>query len=145
MASFDGMLQDLVNKDDEFKIKLAVDCFVELLPTLKHFDPEHNGMMLTYTILGAAVIADGVLTQKEFALVSGLLAAIGEEASESEIMDWIQTCADNSEGAYDILRELKDNLNDEGVNTLANFIAATCSIDDKIAAPEVAMIRDIIE
>ncbi|MCR5733025.1 MAG: hypothetical protein K6G22_00330, partial [Lachnospiraceae bacterium] len=97
---FNEMMQDLVNRDDEFKINLAVDCYVDLLPTFKQFDPETEGMIITYAILATTVAADGKLTEREFEFVNGLLDAAGKHTSEDVLIDLIQSAA-NDEGAYE--------------------------------------------
>ncbi|MCR5734168.1 MAG: hypothetical protein K6G22_06130, partial [Lachnospiraceae bacterium] len=89
------------------------------------------------------VAADGKLTEREFEFVNGLLDAAGKHTSEDVLIDLIQSAA-NDEGAYEIVKEVRDHLNDDGVNTLLNFIAAVCSIDDRISAEEVSLIKSLL-
>lgn len=143
MGNLEKVLQDLVNRDDEFKIDLAVDCFAELYPTMKVLDPDHAGMYIVYTILGTTVAADGKLTQAEYAFIKALLSGVGLEHSEEEILDMVQTCAGNRD-AYQMIKDVRDRLTPEGVNTLVNLVAAICSIDDRISADEVTYIKALL-
>ena len=110
--SFDEILQEIVNLDDEDKIKMAVDCYLDLLPRLAELDDEHSGLFLTYAILGAVCVADGVLTQAEFEFVDGLLAAIGIEKTRGEIIDIISKAADD-DSVMKLVTMLPEYLSDE--------------------------------
>ena len=140
---FNEIMQDLVNRDDEFKIKLAVDCYADLLPVFKQFDPDTDGMIITYAILATTAAADRQLSEKEFMFIDGLLDAAGAPLSHEEIVDLVVSAA-NDENAYGIVKEVRDHLDDEGVNTLVNLIAAICSIDDRISPDEVALIKSLL-
>ena len=144
MSDFSEIMQDLVNQSDEFKISLAVDCLGELLPTFRSFDPEHDGMYILYTLLGTTVAADGHLTDKEYAFIASLFTALDVEADEEEIIDLCRTCAGN-EDAYQMMMDVRDHLDDEGINTLANLVAAICSIDDRISSEELSYITDLLD
>ena len=142
--TFEEMLQDLVNQDDEFKTRLAVECYVDLLPTFQKIDPKTNGMIVTYAILATTVAADGKLTKAEFDFIDGLLAVTGHETSEEDIIELV-TAAAEDETAYEIVKEVRESLNDEGAERLINLIAAICSIDDRISSEEVAYIRSLLD
>ena len=141
MSSFNDILQNLVNQDDDTKLQLALDCYKELLPTFQVLDPETNGLMITYAILGTAAAADDKLTGPEYAFIDGLLEAIGDKLSEEEILQLVW--ASNTQRAYALVREVRDHLNDDGTNTLINLIAAICSLDDRISKEEIAYIKSL--
>ncbi len=142
--TFEEMLQDLVNQDDEFKTRLAVECYVDLLPTFQKIDPKTNGMIVTYAILATTAAADGKLTKAEFDFIDGLLAVTGHETSEEDIIELV-TAAAEDETAYGIVKEVRESLNDEGAERLINLIAAICSIDDRISSEEVAYIKSLLD
>ena len=142
--TFEQMLQDLVNQDDDFKTRLAVECYVDLLPTFQKFDPKTDGMIITYAILATTAAADGELTQAEFDFIDGLLAVTGHETSEEDIINLVEAAAEDST-AYEIVKEVKDNLNDEGVSRLINLIAAICSIDDRISVGEIEYLKSLLD
>ena len=142
MSSFNEMLQELVNEDDDYKIKLAAECLSDLYPTFKRFDPEHEGMLIIYTLFGTSAAADGQLTEKELGLITGLLAAVGINHEPEEIIDLVKTCGNSD--AYQMIGDVREHLDDEGANNLLNLIAAICSIDDRIAKEEVAFIKDLL-
>ena len=141
--SFDEILQEIVNLDDEDKVKMAVDCYIDLLPRLAELDSEHCGLFLTYAILGTVCVADGVLSQAEFEFVDGLLSAIGIEKTRGEIIDIISKAADD-DTIIELVTALPEYLDDEQTNTLANFVAAISSLDDRISSEEVAFIKALI-
>ena len=144
MATFDELLQDLVNQDVEAKIALAVECYTDLLPTFQKLDPETDGMIITYAILATTVAADGELTEAEFDFIDGLLTVTGHETSHEDIVNLVVAAAEDQR-AYDIVRAVRDNLNEEGFARLISLIAAICSIDDRITVGEVAYLRSLLE
>ena len=55
----------------------------------------------------------------------------------------VKTCAGNRD-AYQMIKDVRDRLTPEGVNTLVNLVAAICSIDDRISADEVTYIKALL-
>ncbi len=143
--TFEEMLQDLVNQDDEFKVQLAAKCFMELLPTLRAIDPEHNGMTMVYSILGTAAAVDGELSEKEMYLLSAMFKAAHQtEYSADEVYEICETCA-GSENVYNMVRRIADALPSDQFASLINMLAAICSIDDKISSGEYAFLKDLVK
>ncbi|MBR6380835.1 MAG: helix-turn-helix domain-containing protein [Lachnospiraceae bacterium] len=140
---FREMLQDLVNQDDETKINIAAKCYAELLPTFKKLDPDSDGMMITYALLSTTAAADGELTAAEFRFIDALLEARGVSLSQEQIVQLVGKAAGNRT-AYSLVREIRDQLNDDGMVILINFLAALCSIDDRISKEEIAFLEDMI-
>ncbi len=141
--TFNEMLEDLVNQDDEFKVKLAVDNYLELLPTFRKFDPKTEGMIITYAIFATTVAADGNLTPAEFDFIYALLAATGHETGEDDLLSLIRAAA-RDDTAYNVVKDVKDHLNKEGRIKLITLIAVICSVDDSISREEVAYIASLL-
>ncbi len=140
--SFDQLLQDLVNKDDEEKIAIAVDAYKDLLPVLTALDPKTNGIFMTMLLLGVTAGADGKLTVGEARFIHALMEARGVQMTDEKILAIVENA--NHEEAYDILRELRGRLTDDGVASLFTFIAAICSMDDTISREEIALLKAIL-
>ena len=141
--SFNETLQSIVNLSTEEKIDLAAEAFANLQPVFDHFDPENHGMTFVYALLGTVIVADGKLTQDELGFAYGMLRAIGRSASEEEIVRLCEYTAKTQRQAYEIVRELRDHLNDDGATELITFVAALCAIDDRIDSNEVNLIKSL--
>ena len=140
---FEERLQNLVNQDDETKVQIAANCFMELYPTFKAVDPDHDGLVVISAVLSTAAAADGQLNKAELALISALYKAIKKPLDQDQIISLVRDAA-GSEGAYDIVKTVRGMLDDEGAALLVNLIAAIAAIDDSISRSEVAYLADLI-
>ena len=140
---FNDTLQQIVNMDTEEKIHLAADSFFTLQPAFEAVDPEYKGMTIVYALLGTVLVADEELSPEELGFAKGMLSAIGEERSDDEIVSLCEYTAKTYGQAYDIIRSFREKLTDDGVTELITFVAALCSIDDRISADEVKLIKSL--
>ena len=140
---FNETMQAIVNLDTEEKIHMAADAFFNLQPVFEHFDPKNKGMEIIYALIGTTVVADGKLTEQEFAFVKGMLEAIHMELTEEQIISLCEYTLNTQRQAYMIVKELSEQLNDDGVTELITFIAALCAIDDRIDPNEVKLIKSL--
>ncbi len=139
---FESMLQEMVNLDSSEKFGLAGKYFAELYPYLKKVDPEYNGTILLYYILGTITGADGKLTTKEQDLIQAVWSAVDVEWSVEDSVKMIENVA-NNEG-YDTLVTIIRNFDSSLVGTLIAFIAVVCSVDDTINSNELQLIKDLV-
>ena len=141
--TFSETLQAIVNLSDERKIKTAVDAYVTLLPVLKKFDKENDGLVLIFSIFGGAAGADGQLNSAERALIKALLSGVnGADVDDDWVLRMVREYSDSD--TYEIVHELNKHLNDDQQAALVALVAAICSIDDRIDSNEVAFIRDLM-
>ncbi len=140
---FNDTLQQIVNMDTEEKIHLAADSFFTLQPVFEAVDPEYKGMTIVYALLGTVLVADEQLSPEELGFAKGMLSAIGEERSDDEIVSLCEYTAKTYGQAYEIIRSFREKLTDDGVTELITFVAALCSIDDRISADEVKLIKSL--
>ena len=141
--SFRDLLQEIVNKSTEDKLKLAVHGYLDLLPKLKEFDKEHHGLGIVFCILGGTVAADGHLSEEEFAMVHGMLKASGaENITEDEVLKLIKTFSDDK--SREIVKSVAHSLDEDGHASLVMLCASICAIDDTIKADEVKFLEDIL-
>ena len=140
---FNDTLQQIVNMDTEEKIHLAADSFFTLQPAFEAVDPEYKGMTIVYALLGTVLVADEELSPEELGFAKGMLSAIGEEHSDDEIVSLCEYTAKTYGQAYEIIRSFREKLTDDGVTELITFVAALCSIDDRISADEVKLIKSL--
>ncbi|MCR4908875.1 MAG: hypothetical protein K5985_08585 [Lachnospiraceae bacterium] len=141
-SSFDELLQDLVNKNDEEKLDIALDSYKDLLPVLREVDPKTEGIFMTMVIMGATAGADGKLTVGEDRFIRALMEARGVEMTDEKVLSILDMGTE--EDAYDIIRELRSRLNNAGAGALVSFIAAICAMDDTISREEVALIKSLL-
>ena len=143
--SINQILQDLVNKSDEEKMSLIASNYKDIYRKLIQFDdePDGDGHYTTMIILAAAVCADGQLDPYEAAVVSSIMGAIGYNIPESKLPEIFRNIASDCD-VYEILANFMSTLDNEEKASLAVFIAAVCSIDDKLTKNEVALIKDML-
>ena len=144
MSQLTQILQNLVNQDDKTKIELAVHSYLELESTFKVLDPETEGMGIIYAILGTTVVADGKLTEGEYGMIEGILSAKGLSSDREAVLGLVNLAANRKQDAYNIVRAVRERLNDEGTADLLNFIAAICAIDDTISKEEIELIESLL-
>ena len=102
--SFRDTLQELVNLSDEDKLKVALGAYQDLLPALKRYDSESNGLVLTIAIMGTAAAADGKLTSQELAFIMALAKSRGVELTLEQTVDLIKQSADKD--GYKLIQNL---------------------------------------
>ena len=142
-AYFEGAMQRLVNRSEEEKIQIIIESYMKIYPLLKRIDPEHEGMMLVYYILGTAIAADGVVTSEERAIVSAIHEKIhGVRISDNEIMSMAENSSDRD--SYGLIKALCEQLDSDTKAELITLIAAICSLDDELDPNELQFIFDLL-
>ncbi|MCR4907234.1 MAG: TerB family tellurite resistance protein [Lachnospiraceae bacterium] len=141
MGQFEDVLQDLVNMDTDDKVDMAVEIYAELLPEFRRLDSQHDGMAIAFALLGLAASIDGELSSEEFGFISGVFDAQDMGFDEEETLHIIRYAAKNKQDAYDLIKAAHDNMNEEDQSRLLQFIAVFSSLDDRISAEEIALIK----
>ncbi len=142
--SFNETMQDIVNLSTEEKVQACAKSYFALRDIFEQIDPETHGMVVLYALLGTTVISDGKLSEEEYTFMDGMLSAIGQERSHDEIMELVKLAADNPDGAYGVVKFVRNQLDDDGITDLVTFVACLCAIDDRIAANEVNLIKSLL-
>ena len=136
-------MQDLVNLSTEEKLDQAAEYFSAIWPELRRLDPEYDGKILLYYILGTAVGADGQLTESEAALMNAVMDAVDVEWSVDDTIKMMENVADRD--GYDTVKKLVHAFDEDLQADLISFIAVICAIDDRIKVSEQSFILDLID
>ena len=137
-------LQSLVNQSDDSKLSLAYDAYKAILPKLKEFDTENDGLLLVYTILGATAAADGEISTSEYAFIAALLKATNDiDLNRDEVFQIAKAAAKDGKG-YKLVQALANAMNSEEHANLVLFVATLCSMDDTISADEISFIESLM-
>ena len=73
MATFNELMQKMVNSDYSVLVSFAQEALVNLLPACKKVDPENDGLFMATSIILSAIGADGVLTGLEKKMLADAL------------------------------------------------------------------------
>lgn len=136
-------LQELVNLSLEEKLEDAGKYFAAIWPELRRLDPEYDGKILLYYILGTAAGADGGLTEDEAAMVNAVMSAIDVEWDVEDTVKMMRNVANND--GYETVKNLVRAFNPDLTSDLISFIATICAIDDRVKASEQQFIIDLVE
>lgn len=136
MSEFTRLLQDYVNMDYVILVRSAKESYRKLYPVLLEHDPENSGIILTVSLISAAVAADGDFTETEknfirdvFDIPAGKIDIFGQLNSES-----INTLVD----------EFADSLSMDHKRELLNIIIAVAACDETITRSENSFIQRIM-
>lgn len=136
MATFNEMMQKLVNSDYETLVSIAQEALVGVLPACKEVDPDNDGITMATSIILSAIAADGVLTGLEQKFLGDALGL-----SQPAIKQLI--------GLYDSrMAELVDVFADHSsprvkAEVLA-LVSAVAAVDEKISHQETAFIKKLL-
>ena len=136
MATFNEMMQKLVNSDYETLVSIAQEALVGVLPACKEVDPDNDGITMATSIILSAIAADGVLTGLEQKFLADALGL-----SQPAIKQLI--------GLYDSrMAELVDVFADHSsprvkAEILA-LVSAVAAVDEKISHQETAFIKKLL-
>ncbi|MBQ8894534.1 MAG: TerB family tellurite resistance protein [Clostridia bacterium] len=137
MASFNEMMQKYVDADYETLVAIAKDSIVELLPTCKKVDTEHEGMFMLTSIVLSAIGADGVLTAKEKQFLRDVLGL-----SDEQISTFIKMY---SSKMVDLVDKFADDLSQDIKIQTISLVLSVASVDEKISREETAFIRKLLD
>ena len=140
--TFRDMLQEIVNMDEEDKLKCGLGAYGDLAPALARFDTETNGLALAITIMGTAAAADGTLTTEEIAFLMALSKSEGMELTVEEAAGLVKKTA--SKDKYQLIQHLAQALEPNEHAALVLFVATLCALDDRISAEEIAYIESLL-
>lgn len=136
MSEFTRLLQDYVNMDYVILVRSAKESYRKLHPVLLEHDPENSGIILTVSLISAAVAADGNFTETEknfirdvFDIPAGKIDIFGQLNSES-----INTLVD----------EFADSLSIDHKRELLNIIITVAACDETITRSENSFIQRIM-
>ena len=137
MASFNEMMQKYVDADYETLVAIAKDSIVELLPTCKKVDTEHEGMFMLTSIVLSAIGADGVLIAKEKQFLRDVLGL-----SDEQISTFIKMY---SSKMVDLVDKFADDLSQDIKIQTISLVLSVASVDEKISREETAFIRKLLD
>ena len=140
--SFRDMLQQLVNLSQEEKITCGVKAYQTLLPALRRYDKDTEGLVLTIAIMGTAAASDGKLVAQEMAFIMALAKARGVELTVEQAADMVKSSADKD--GFEMIRNLAGALDGEERSALIVFVATICALDDSITAKEIDYLESLL-
>lgn len=137
MASFNELLQDMVNKDYSELVYIAKQATVGLMPACKAVDSDHGGYMMLTSLILTAVAADGVLTALERKM-------IGDTYSfDSDTIDKMIAMYDKR--MADLADHFVDNMGTETKAHALALITAFAAVDEKISKEETRLLRKLLD
>ena len=139
--NFDEALQTFVKLPYKQKLELAVQYYMKLLPTIKKFDSQNNGLFLINAILGTAMAADGKMTVAENELASAVYSAVGVKVEKDKILEYLNAYSDIK--TYGVVYAFYSSICPEEKGDLVTLIALICAIDDNISKEEYSFITDL--
>ncbi len=140
--AFRDMLQQLVNLSEEEKVLCGIKAYQGVLPALKRFDPDTEGLVLTIAIMGTAAASDGKLTGQEMAFIMALAKTRGRELSLDEAAELVKSSVEKD--GFELIRSLSGALDGEERSALVVFVAAICALDDSITAKEIDYLESLL-
>ena len=142
MATFREILQDIVNKSDEDKLRLALQALSNLRPVLAQLDKETNGVRLVCAILSTAAAADGKLSGLEFSLISSVMEAERVKLSQDEVLSLVRNYGNRN--GYALIQKVSQVLPTDNKGDLVIAVAAVCALDDRISSDELKFIESLL-
>ena len=136
MASFNEILQDLVNKDYDTLVKFAQQATVDVLPACKAVDKDHDGFLMISSIILSAIGADGTLTATEKRFLGDVTGL-----DEDTVTKYIGMYSKDME---DLVDHFADNLGDKVKAATIMLVASVCACDEKISREETAYLRKLL-
>ena len=137
MASFNDILQDMVNKDYKELVAFAKLAIVDIMPECKKIDDKHDGMFMLMSMLLTGIGADGKLSnlERDFLIdVTGL--------NNSQISEFIKLYDSRMVALTDTF---VDGLTGKAQAAALTLIIAICAIDETIKREETALIRKLFD
>lgn len=142
MATFREILQDIVNKSDEDKLRLALTALSNLRPVLAQLDKETNGVRLVCAILSTAAAADGKLSGIEYSLIENVMKAEHVTLSQDEILSLVRNYGNKN--GYELIQKVSQVLPSSNKGDLVIAIASVCALDDRISSDELHFIESLL-
>ncbi|MBR2888880.1 MAG: hypothetical protein IKC09_01230 [Oscillospiraceae bacterium] len=136
MATFNEMMQKLVNSDYETLVSIAQEALVGVLPACKEVDPDNGGIAMATSIILSAIAADGVLTGLEKKFLADALG-LNQDAINQLI------------GLYDrrmaeMVDVFVDHSNPNVKAEVLALVSAVAAVDEKISHQETAFIKKLL-
>lgn len=136
MATFNELMQKMVNEDYDTLVKFAQASLVRVMPQCKAVDKEHDGMFMAVSLILTAIAADGVLTglEKRF-----LADALGMDK------DTVQKFIALYDSRMDeLVDKFADSLSTEGKADVMMLVTCVAAVDEKISKDETAFIKKLM-
>jgi hypothetical protein len=136
MASLNELLQEMVNKDYEELVAQAQRAMVEVMPSCKAVDKDHNGILMLTTLILTAVAADGVLTGLERKML-GEVTGLDDKAVDTMISMY-------DSRMVDLADHFVDKLGTDVKADALMLITAIAAVDEKISREETGLIKKLM-
>lgn len=136
MATFNELMQKMVNEDYDTLVKFGQASLAKLLPICKLVDKDNDGMFLAVSLVLSAIAADGVLTglEKRF-----LADALGMD--NDTIQKFISLYDSRM---VELVDKFADGINDDVKVDVLMLITAVAAVDEKISKEETAFIKKLM-
>lgn len=136
MASLNELLQEMVNKDYNELVALAQRAMVEVMPSCKAVDKDHNGILMLTTLILTAVAADGVLTGLERKML-GEVTGLDDKAVDTMISMY-------DSRMVDLADHFVDNMGSDVKSHALMLILAFVAVDEKISKEEIRLVHKLL-
>lgn len=136
MATFNELMQKMVNSDYDVLVGVAKESLVRLLPKCEKVDKEYKGTFLATSIILTAIAADGYLTGLEKKMLKDTL-----NLDDSAIQKFIDLYDSRMVELVDSFADAMDTETKAEIMTLVTAVAA---VDEKISKDETAFIKKLL-
>ena len=136
MATFNEVMQSYVNLPYEDLVLIARKALSDLLPICKEVDPDHEGILMTSSLVLSALAADGVLSEKEQQFLADVFEFDTETVGKYMAM--------YSPEMVSLADEFADQLSDAVKTDCLTLVIAVAACDETISREETALIRKIL-
>lgn len=136
MATFNELMQKMVNTDYEDLVGLAREAVSRLMPHCKAVDTEYDGFFMLTALILSAIGADGKLTGLEKKMLQDALGV-----DEDNIQKLI--------GMYDsrmveLADHFADHMGDDVKADALMLVTAFAAVDEKISKEETGLIKKLM-
>ena len=136
MATFNELMQKMVNTDYEDLVSLAQEAANRLMPHCKAVDIEYDGFFMLTALILSAIGADGVLSGLEKKMLKDALGV-----DDDNIQKLI--------GMYDsrmveLADHFVDNMGDDVKADALMLVTAFAAVDEKISREETGLIKKLM-
>ena len=136
MATFNELMQKMVNTDYEELVSFARQSTNNLMPHCKAVDPEYDGFLMLTSLILSAIGADGTLTGLEKQMLKDALGI--EEDNIQKLIGMYDS------RMVDLADNFVDNMGDDVKADALMLVTAFAAVDEKISKEETGLIKKLM-
>lgn len=136
MATFNELMQKMVNTDYEDLVELAKEAVDRLMPHCKAVDTEYDGFFMLTALILSSIGADGALTGLEKKMLSDTMGL--EEDTIQKLISMYDS------RMVELADHFADNMGDDVKADALMLVTAFAAVDEKISKEETGLIKKLM-